>query len=121
MSYYTWGLIAVVVGLIAYSSYTPPAKALPTATPTEVKAVPVQTVSVDTSAQLDSCIEQANDSYTQSWQNNCTNEYNSCISGGISQSQCYSWYGGMCSLGNTVAAQLNTNLQRDKLGCYRQY
>lgn len=121
MSYYIWGLIAVVVGLLAYGSYTPQTKALPIAIPVEIKAAPVQTVSVDTTAQLNSCIEQANDSYTASWQNNCTNEYNSCISGGISQSQCYSWYGGMCNLGNTTAAQLNTNWQRDKLNCFRQY
>lgn len=86
-----------------------------------VQVATVKTVSVDTTNELNNCIQQATDAYTASWANNCQSEYNSCVSNGVSESQCSSWYGGMCSLGNTVAGQLSSNLQRDKLDCYRQY
>lgn len=122
MSYYIWGLIAFVVGLIAYSSYTPSTKPIVTATLTPVLASPVQIVTVDRTAQINSCIQQADDLYTESWKNNCQQQYNSCMASGvISSTQCYSWYGDTCSLGNTTATQLNTNWQRDKLNCFRQY
>lgn len=75
---------------------------------------------VDTNG-LNACLEQAEEAYSASWNNNCQSEYMRCVENGISDSQCTSWYGGTCSLGNTVAGNLSSNLQRDKLDCYRQY
>lgn len=81
----------------------------------------ISTQKPDTSTQLQSCLSDAANQYTASWQNNCQSNYAACIQGGVSLNQCTLWWGGTCSLGNTVANQLLLNLQRAKTDCFREY
>lgn len=113
-----WYVVAFAIIIYSATSYFVSA-GKPVVTPT-TPTVQTTTKTVDTTG-LNSCLQQAEDAYSSSWENNCQSEYMRCVENGVSDSQCTSWYGGMCSLGNTVAGNLSSNLQRDKLDCYRQY
>lgn len=128
-----YSLVTLVVAGVAFYAFQAvgsgsPSNAAPTGTiPATAQVAPVQSPvvaqpAVDRMAEIRACVQQANDAYTQTWNNDCQQNYNGCMSSGhISQTQCYSWYGGSCSLGNAVAAQLSLNLQRNKNDCYREY
>lgn len=97
--------------------------------PVVTQSAPVAQPTVDRMAEIRACVQQANDAYTETWNSNCQRGYDACMTpytaDGItinqSQQLCYSQWGGSCSLGNAVAAQLSLNLQRDKQDCYREY
>lgn len=124
LNFWWIGFIALVL-LVIYATNLPQGNSsTPVGTASaaqEIQPSPTS-VPVDHSAEIQACIQQANDTYTQSWNNNCQSNYNDCMSSGhISQAQCYQWWGGSCALGNTVAAQYSLDLQRNKNDCYREY